>query len=73
MSSQLESKVDVLIVGAGPTGLLAAHGLAQAGVNVKIVDQRCVQSYLAKSRSPKSITGETFVQLANFVCPHHID
>jgi phenol 2-monooxygenase (NADPH) len=35
-----ESKVDVLIVGAGPAGLMCAQGLAGAGVNVKIVDER---------------------------------
>ncbi|THH26983.1 hypothetical protein EUX98_g7209 [Antrodiella citrinella] len=35
-----ESKVDVLVIGAGPAGLFAAHGLARAGVSVKIVDQR---------------------------------
>ena len=34
------SNVDVLIVGAGPAGLMCAHGLARAGVNVRIVDQR---------------------------------
>lgn len=35
-----ESKVDVLIVGAGPSGLMCAQGLARAGVHVRIVDQR---------------------------------
>jgi len=34
-----ESKIDVLIIGAGPAGLFAAHGLAQAGVAVRIIDQ----------------------------------
>lgn len=37
-----ESEVDVLIIGAGPSGLMCANGLAKAGVNVKIVDMRCV-------------------------------
>ncbi|KAG8781923.1 hypothetical protein FRC12_021404 [Ceratobasidium sp. 428] len=36
----IESKVDVLIIGAGPAGLMCAHGLAKAGVNVRIVDKR---------------------------------
>ena len=35
-----ESYVDVLIIGAGPAGLMCANGLAQAGVNVRVVDQR---------------------------------
>ncbi|KAH8091642.1 FAD binding domain-containing protein [Cristinia sonorae] len=38
-----ESKVDVLIIGAGPAGLFAAHGLVKAGVNVRIVDQRPIR------------------------------
>lgn len=35
-----ESYVDVLIVGAGPAGVMCANALAQAGVNVRIVDKR---------------------------------
>lgn len=37
-----DSYVDVLIIGAGPAGLMCANGLAVAGVNVRIVDQRSV-------------------------------
>lgn len=35
--------VDVLIVGAGPTGLMAANALSSFGVNVRIIDQ-CSQN-----------------------------
>ncbi|KAI0091496.1 FAD binding domain-containing protein [Irpex rosettiformis] len=35
-----ESNVDVLVIGAGPAGLMAAHALAKFGVNVRIIDQR---------------------------------
>lgn len=35
-----ESDVDVLVIGAGPAGLMCAQGLARAGVNVRIVDKR---------------------------------
>lgn len=35
-----ESRVDVLIVGAGPAGLMCANGLARAGVSVRIIDKR---------------------------------
>jgi phenol 2-monooxygenase (NADPH) len=35
-----ESDVDVLVIGAGPAGLMAANALAKAGVHVRIVDQR---------------------------------
>lgn len=39
-----ESNVDVLVIGAGPAGLMCANSLAKAGVNVRIVDQRSVYS-----------------------------
>ncbi len=35
-----QSDVDVLIIGAGPAGLMCANALAMAGVNVRIIDQR---------------------------------
>ncbi|CAL1714087.1 unnamed protein product [Somion occarium] len=35
-----ESKVDVLVLGAGPAGLMCAQGLKRAGVNVRIIDKR---------------------------------
>ncbi|PCH36421.1 hypothetical protein WOLCODRAFT_108689 [Wolfiporia cocos MD-104 SS10] len=35
-----ESDVDVLIIGAGPAGLMCANALANFGVNVRVVDQR---------------------------------
>ena len=38
----LESNVDVLVIGAGPSGVMCANALAVAGVNVRIVDQRSV-------------------------------
>jgi 2-polyprenyl-6-methoxyphenol hydroxylase-like FAD-dependent oxidoreductase len=38
--SQLPEKVDVVVVGAGPTGLLLAGDLAEAGVGVTILERR---------------------------------
>ncbi|KLO06801.1 hypothetical protein SCHPADRAFT_678024 [Schizopora paradoxa] len=35
-----ESNVDVLIIGAGPAGLMASNAFAAAGVNVRVVDKR---------------------------------
>jgi 2-polyprenyl-6-methoxyphenol hydroxylase-like FAD-dependent oxidoreductase len=35
----LSNKVDALVVGAGPVGLLAALGLARAGLSVEIIDR----------------------------------
>ncbi|EGN91817.1 hypothetical protein SERLA73DRAFT_118141 [Serpula lacrymans var. lacrymans S7.3] len=34
------SRVDVLVVGAGPAGLMCANALVKAGVNVRLVDKR---------------------------------
>ncbi|EIW75097.1 hypothetical protein CONPUDRAFT_147281 [Coniophora puteana RWD-64-598 SS2] len=38
--SAAESFVDVLVIGAGPAGLMCANALAHAGVNVRVVDKR---------------------------------
>ncbi|RBR27018.1 uncharacterized protein FIESC28_00286 [Fusarium coffeatum] len=35
-----ENKVDVLIVGAGPAGLMAAAWMAHCGINARIIDKR---------------------------------
>ena len=35
-----ESYVDVLVIGAGPSGVMCANALAKAGENVRIIDQR---------------------------------
>ncbi|KAK6201924.1 hypothetical protein LQW54_009238 [Pestalotiopsis sp. IQ-011] len=35
-----ESKVDVLIIGAGPAGLMAAAWMAHCGINARIIDKR---------------------------------
>lgn len=41
MAKQQESsKVDVLIVGAGPAGLMLANWLSRTGVTTRIVDKR---------------------------------
>ncbi|KAH7903180.1 FAD binding domain-containing protein [Hygrophoropsis aurantiaca] len=37
------TRVDVLIIGAGPAGLMCANALASVGVDVRIVDQRPVR------------------------------
>jgi len=39
------SHIDVLIVGAGPAGLMCANALVRAGVNVRVIDRRCVSFY----------------------------
>jgi 2-polyprenyl-6-methoxyphenol hydroxylase-like FAD-dependent oxidoreductase len=37
--SKLPAKTDVLIVGAGPTGLALATSLAQSGINHVVIDR----------------------------------
>ncbi|TRM69607.1 FAD binding domain-containing protein [Schizophyllum amplum] len=52
-----ESFVDVLIIGAGPSGLMAANALRHAGVNVRIVDKRAtgVAAGQADGMMPRSL------------------
>ncbi|KAG9313141.1 putative monooxygenase [Chiua virens] len=38
-----ENWVDVLVIGAGPAGVMCANALAVAGVNVKIIDKRPIK------------------------------
>ncbi|KAF7957348.1 hypothetical protein EAE96_002933 [Botrytis aclada] len=40
LTRQTVSKVDVLIIGAGPAGLMAATWMARCGINARIVDKR---------------------------------
>lgn len=51
------SEVDVLIIGAGPAGLMCANALANARVNVRIIDQRAakVTAGQADGISPRTI------------------
>ena len=37
-----EIKEDVVIVGAGPAGLMLANALKSAGVDVRVIDERYV-------------------------------
>ncbi len=39
MSNSLEQRNEVIVIGAGPTGLMAAYLLHQAGVRVKLLDK----------------------------------
>jgi len=43
-----ESHVDVLVLGAGPAGVMCANGLARAGVHVRIIDKRCAPCGLCR-------------------------
>ncbi|KAK1231895.1 hypothetical protein PQX77_004986 [Marasmius sp. AFHP31] len=54
------SNVDVLVIGAGPAGLMAAFGLARAGVNVRIIDQRPVKVAAGQADGIQPRTIEVF-------------
>ncbi|WP_424889631.1 FAD-dependent monooxygenase [Streptomyces sp. XH2] len=63
MSSPLSSQAapaDVLVVGAGPTGLLLAGDLAAAGVRVTLVEKRAQESNLTRAFAVHARTLETF-------------
>ncbi|RDB15345.1 Phenol 2-monooxygenase [Hypsizygus marmoreus] len=40
ISAVKESNIDVLVIGAGPAGLMACNALARTGINVRIVDKQ---------------------------------
>src|SRR4051812_46513366 len=56
---QLPTQSDVLVVGAGITGLSAAHALAKAGREVLVVDRHI--GHGATTRSGGIVIGETLV------------
>ena len=49
MDAQATEHADVVVVGAGPTGLLLAGDLAEAGVRVLLLERRAGQSNLARA------------------------
>lgn len=44
-----ETQVDVLVIGAGPAGVMCANALGKFGVKVKIVDLRWAKAQVAMS------------------------
>ncbi|GJE87714.1 phenol 2-monooxygenase [Phanerochaete sordida] len=55
-----ETFVDVLIIGAGPAGVMCANALARAGVNVKIVDKRAASVLAGQADGIQPRTIEVF-------------
>ncbi|GAA4105594.1 FAD-dependent monooxygenase [Enteractinococcus coprophilus] len=54
---------DVLVVGAGPTGLTAALAAIQAGMTVRIIDQRIERTQYSKALVTHARTMEIFAAL----------
>jgi hypothetical protein len=63
-SMSTKSNVDVLIIGAGPAGLMCANGLARAGVTVRIIDQRWV--------APSSVPASHLLKYPNHSTPDRL-
>ncbi|GGR14636.1 FAD-dependent monooxygenase [Streptomyces netropsis] len=49
MTSRIDPTADVLVIGAGPTGLLLAGDLAAAGVRVVLLERRARESNLTRA------------------------
>ncbi|KAL4896022.1 FAD binding domain-containing protein [Aspergillus ambiguus] len=60
MSQQLESHVDVLIIGAGPAGLAAAYWMAQYGIKARIIDKRGTKVFWGHADGLRPSTLELF-------------
>ena len=63
MNRGAEHHVDVLVVGAGPTGLVMACELARHGVRCRIVDKAAVRSDKSKALGVQARTLEVFESL----------
>lgn len=59
----MENQVDVLVVGAGPVGLLLATELSRDGVNVLLVDSRLERSFFCRALGITPRTLEIFDDL----------
>ncbi|KIK97534.1 hypothetical protein PAXRUDRAFT_136127 [Paxillus rubicundulus Ve08.2h10] len=56
----LESCVDVLIIGAGPAGLMCANALAMAGIDVRIIERRPTKLTVGQADGIQSRTIESY-------------
>ncbi|MEU9155369.1 FAD-dependent oxidoreductase [Streptomyces sp. NPDC048417] len=63
MSEDSTAELDVLVVGAGPVGLAAAHELARRGVRVRIVDAARGPATTSRALATHARTLEVYDQL----------
>jgi len=62
-SDDLPSRVDVSIVGAGPTGLMAAALLARCGVRLRIVDKSATAAHESRAFGVHAKSMELFLNM----------
>ncbi|KAJ7127079.1 FAD binding domain-containing protein [Mycena epipterygia] len=78
MTVSTPSYTDVLIIGAGPGGLMAAQALAKLGIQVKIIDRRGVNDKYGNADGLMSRTLEIWQsyglleRIAPKACPVHV-
>ncbi|PYH48354.1 putative phenol 2-monooxygenase [Aspergillus saccharolyticus JOP 1030-1] len=58
MAESIESTTDVLIIGAGPSGLMAAYWMARYGVNARVIDKRGTKIFRGHADGLRSRTLE---------------
>src|SRR6202521_4016999 len=63
MNSDVNGDTDVLIVGAGPTGLVLALWLTQLGVRVRIVDKTAEPGTTSRALAVQARTLELYNQI----------
>ena len=60
MSQSEESKCDLLIIGAGPAGLMAATWAARCGIHARMVDKRATKIFNGQADGLQSRSLEIF-------------
>ncbi|KAJ5151482.1 uncharacterized protein N7482_010734 [Penicillium canariense] len=58
--NNVESQTDVLIIGAGPSGLMAAYWMARCGIRARIVDKRRTKVFTGQADGLRMRTMELF-------------
>src|SRR6266545_1283125 len=63
MSARVETHTDVLVVGAGPTGLMLANQLVRRGVRVRIIDRHAGPARESRALGVQARTLEIYAHL----------